>query len=351
MYRLKLVLLSLLFVSLQSPAASGFRQITLPASDSAARALEMTVWYPTASQAPIEKAGENPAFVGVDVIPNAPPLPGAHPLLVLSHGYNGNWRNLSWIATAMSAEGYIVAAVDHPGTTTFNQNVAEAKKLWRRPQDLSQVINALIADPGVSGEVDVGRIAALGHSLGGWTVMALAGARFDTERFTTDCRQHALLAGCHLRQKLGFDLPSSRPELLKNYRDKRVKAIVALDAGAVRGFSPESLATIHLPLLILAAGVDTPEVDSGLESGYLASGAAARWVTFERVYGATHFSFMQQCKTGAEALINEDSPGEGVICHDGDGVTRADIHQRLIQQISLFLNAALDYRPPVGETG
>jgi predicted dienelactone hydrolase len=38
--------------------------------------------------------------------------------------------------------------------------------------------------------------------------------------------------------------------------DARIGAIVSLDLGLARCFTPESLATLHVPALILGAGVD-----------------------------------------------------------------------------------------------
>ena len=102
---------------------------------------------------------------------NASPDEEIHPLLLLSHGYGGNWRNLNWLASLMAAQGYIVAAVNHPGTTSGNKNEADAQRLWLRPQDLRRALDELIASPEIAGEVDPQRIAAIGQSLGGWTVI------------------------------------------------------------------------------------------------------------------------------------------------------------------------------------
>jgi len=340
-----LFLLSALFFSLQLQAQGepGFRQVTLSK-------LNISVWYPTASQGATESVGENPAFYGVSVIRDAPPLAGEHPLLVISHGYNGNWRNLSWIAAAMAAQGYIVAAVDHPGTTTFNQDVVAAKELWRRPQDLSQVIDVVINAAKLFGKTDPQRIAGLGHSLGGWTIMSLAGARFEPTQVIQDCQHYPERGDCKLIAKLGIDNPLLQAKLAANYRDPRVKAVVSVDLGFAPGFTPQSLNDIQLPVLILAAQMDKlAALSAEQESGYLAANLPQAWRQYHIVEGATHFSFMQRCKPGAEALINEASPSDDIVCQDAPGAKRSDIHQKLVETISLFLNASLDYHPPVDE--
>jgi len=338
-----ILLLSALLFTIQAKADPGFRQVT-------SSALNIAVWYPTASQGVTESVGENPAFVGVTVIRDAPPLPGQHPLLVISHGYNGNWRNLSWIAAAMAAKGYIVAAPDHPGTTTFNQDPVAAKKLWRRPQDMTQVIDFVIKTPELFGKTDPERIAALGHSLGGWTVMSLAGAGFEPTRLIQDCQQYPERGDCKAIANMDIGNPLSQAELTASHRDARVKAVVSLDLGLAPGFTPQSLHNIRLPVLVLAAQMDkVASLSAEQESGYLAASLPQEWRQFDIVEGTTHFSFMQQCKPGAEALINEGSPGDDIICQDAPEAKRAEIHQRLVDTISLFLNSSLGYSPSADE--
>lgn len=349
MFRRGFLLLPALLICIQVHAEPGFRQLAL--TDPQGKSLDVAVWYPTSAEGKAENIGANPAFEGVAVIRDAPVRPGAHPLLVISHGYNGNWRNLSWIAAAMAEQGYIVAAPDHPGTTTFNQDPREAKRLWRRPQDLSQLIDFTLRSSALVGEVDAGRIAALGHSLGGWTVMSLAGARFDSARMLRDCRHHAQRGDCRLTQKLGINGARSQDARFADLRDARIKAVVSLDLGFAPGFTPQSLRALGVPVLILAAQADKlADLDAGQESGYLAANLDPQRRQYEVVEGATHFSFMQLCKPGAEALIEEETPGDGIVCRDGSGGDRAAIHRALIPKIGRFLNSALDYRPPADET-
>ncbi len=126
------------------------------------------------------------------------------PLVVLSHGYGGSWRNLDWLAGELAGRGYIVAGPDHPGTTTFNKDPSQAATLWERPRDLGRIIDALAAEPTLAGSIDVNRIAAIGHSLGGWTVAALAGARFDTALLARDCQTNSSPRACSLKAELGL---------------------------------------------------------------------------------------------------------------------------------------------------
>ena len=167
--------LALSLPQVQAAELIGFREVTL-ADASQQRPLHVALWYPTATAAPLLSSAENPVFQGLTSIKDAAPTSTAHPLVVLSHGYRGNWRNLSWLVPSLVSQGYIVAAPDHPGTSTFDKRPVQAARLWERPRDLSRVIDALSADQSLAGQIEPQRIAAIGHSLGGWTVTALAGA-------------------------------------------------------------------------------------------------------------------------------------------------------------------------------
>lgn len=337
---LKSTLLVCLFVLFDyaAHAKTGFRLEHIDPKSS--RPLNIAIWYPTRQDRPIENVGENMAFVGTESVVSAESLPGAHPLLLISHGYGGNWRNLNWLAQQLAAQGYIVAAPDHPGTTTLDKMPAAAAQLWERSRDLRRVLDRLIATPGLAGEVDKRRIAALGHSLGGWTVLQLAGARFDSRRFLDDCQQHATLAGCRVAQALGIG-QAAEDKLDGDNSDPRIRAVISLDLGLARGFTPHSLGKIHIPVLIMSAGADSRELPAALESGYLTRYIAARWQRYVRVRGATHFSFMQLCKPDAEAIIEAEAPGEGIVCRDGAFANRRDIHKLLLTEISTFLRRAL----------
>ncbi len=78
--------------------AVGFRKMAVPET-AQNRALEVAVWYPTDdSSRNATLIGDNPAFVGVSARVDAAPQLGRHPLVVLSHGYGGNWTNEQWLA-------------------------------------------------------------------------------------------------------------------------------------------------------------------------------------------------------------------------------------------------------------
>lgn len=323
----------------------GFRASTLtdPHND---RALEMVVWYPSKAITDTQLIGDNPVFVGASAMPDAPPAAGKHPLVVLSHGYQGNWRNQVWLASALARKGYIVAAVNHPGSTTHDRSPQAAAQLWQRPLDLGRTIDGVIAQPEKFGAVADGRIAAVGHSLGGWTALEIAGARFDPERFEQDCNTHPELASCTVyAQMKPAGSTESKAALGADWRDRRVTAVVTLDLGLSRGLTDRSLAALPVPALVIAAGVPSRELPAELESANLARRLPAASSRYVEISDASHFTFMSMCKPGAQSVLEAEVPGDGVICRDGEnGRARDAIQQQVASLITAFLEQSPSYK-------
>lgn len=332
---LSAVALLLCASSLASAADIGFREFETGAGTP--RPLRVSLWYPVAAGGLPVAVGENRVFHGIMAVRDAAPEGQSHPLVVLSHGYGGSWRNLNWLAGRLAAEGYVVAAPDHPGTTTFNRDPASAAQIWERPKDLSRVIDAVLADPTLAGRVNGRQIAAIGHSLGGWTVTAAAGARFDTRRFAEDCAKGHSPRACGLLQELGLDNPNVEADL----KDPRIGAFVSLDLGLARGFTPESLSQLSVPALIFGAGVDIGDLPARLESGYIAEHLLRSTARYHEIFDAAHFSFMQLCKPDAAELIEEETPGDGIVCKDGRGRSREELHSVVSAEVIDFLAKAL----------
>lgn len=340
-----LVLAGLLLVSANAATYAagsiGFRNIVLPAAETG-RALDVALWYPTSVDQPQTLKHANAAFIGFPVVVDAAPMPGRHPLVVLSHGFGGNWNNQAWLAVELVRQGYVVAAPNHPGTTSRDMNKEMGRELWQRPRDISQVIDWLTDDSIWSSFLSPDRIAVAGHSLGGWTAMEIAGGRLDAERVATDCAQRAVLASCKVYQELGAGQdPASRTALGRDLRDARVKAVVSFDLGLARGFDPASLAAIDMNVLVIGAGTDTAGIPVILESHYLADQLPAASTHYVEIADAAHFSFMPVCKPGAGALIEAETPGDGIVCEDGSGRDRAAIHRQVVDLVTAFLANSL----------
>ncbi|CZF86095.1 alpha/beta hydrolase family protein [Grimontia marina] len=331
-----LLVILLTFVLNSAFAANiGFEQFSL--DDDASRPLNVSIWYPTFQTSPKTVIAENPAFVGTEVIKAATLDARKAPVVLLSHGYRGSWRNLNWLATKLAKRGYVVAATDHPGTTTFDQAPSQAAQWWQRPRDVSRLLSFLLADSKWSNALDADNISAIGHSLGGWTVMQLAGVEIDRNELKKQCQLIFNPRTCGLATELGLDKTQPKEPETNSLKDTRIKRVVSLDLGLVRGFSVQSMTETLTPTLILAAGIDIGDLPQAMESGYLAEHLPLSTRHYKVYEQATHFSFMQRCKTGAIDLLEQEHKGDGLICKDGFGTRREALHADMLEDILWFL--------------
>ncbi len=311
------------------------------------RAFEMTIFYPVAPTVASQKTlvADNPIFYGVEVIENAKPLNNTqkYPLVIISHGFGGSWRNQVWLAHALAQKGFIVVSPNHPGSTTRDVNPAKGAALWKRVGDVSHAIDVLLENAEFAEIIDTEKVALIGHSLGGWTTIAAIGGRFNGQKILEYCQHYQQSASCLTLDELKVDLSAgNQSHLGQNLRDERIKAAVSMDLGLAQGFTEKSLGEIKTPTLIILAEND-PLLPIKDESGYLKQHMPASIVSYKLVPFATHFSFMQSCKKGAMEILREDHPNDEKIClpEKSQPHYRDQIHQKVIQDIEHFLRQKL----------
>src|SRR5690606_12229447 len=137
------------------------------------RNLEVGIWYPAATGGTTSLVGDNEVFKGAPAAINALPEKGSFPLIVMSHGSGGRFQGMAWLASELARAGYIVAAPNHPGTTSGDSTPQDTPKIWQRTGDLSAVIDTMTTDPAWSDIVDKNKISVLGFSLGGTAAMEI----------------------------------------------------------------------------------------------------------------------------------------------------------------------------------
>lgn len=348
MTRLITGLLTTLILACSSPAlaAIGF-QFKEHAFHNGERQLNVALWYPAAPDKACSTVADNAIFVGQCLEVNAPPTPGQHPLVILSHGYGGSWRNQSWLAARLAARGYWVVATDHPGTAFDQLDTPATAQLWERPRDISALLDGLSDDTTLAPFIDKQRIVAIGHSLGGWTAMELAGARFSHTLMIAACKQHPENSACASYQAMhaGQNV-QAREALSQPLSDSRIKAVVTLDLGMTGGFDKLSLQRVRVPILVIAGTASHNVLDPALESTPMADALPTDHVQRLMLPQADHFTFFQLCKPKAMAILNQVSPDERMICYQGGRAHRGVLHGQISEHILKFLSMAL-YPPKV----
>ncbi len=288
----------------------------------AARPLDGFIWYPTMAEDGAERFHGNAVWEGIMAVPDAEPAEGRFPLVVLSHGMFGNAMNQSWLASALAERGYIVAAISHPGTSTWLRDADDRRALWERPRDVSRVIDAMENDP----RVDASRIYMAGHSLGGFTAALLAGARYDAAAMDGFCADNAGELVCGIFQ--GWDVaqtPEDRAMLSADLSDPRIDAFALFDMGGAQALSEASMGAIATPTLIYGAPVEELNgLDLDVQSRAIAGAMDPSVVTYLEPEGLAHFDFLGTCTERAIAILTEEEPEDVFVCIEGREQRRAE---------------------------
>ena len=111
------------------------------------------------------------------------------PVLLFSHGFRGCATQSRFLMEAFARAGYLVFAPNHrdasclragrPDRTgaSFRTPDAWTDAVFRdRADDLRRLRDAIAADARFASRIDLSRIGLVGHSLGGYTVLGMAGA-------------------------------------------------------------------------------------------------------------------------------------------------------------------------------
>lgn len=304
----------------------------------AARPLEGFLWYPTDDASATIRAHGNAVWEAIRVIPGADMADGPRPLVLLSHGMFGNARNQAWFASALTAQGYIVAAIDHPGTSTFSRDPDQRRALWERPGDISRTLDHLLAMDGVGAQIDPDRIYMAGHSLGGWTALALAGGLFEAERMDAFCEAGPddLVCGIVAAWDVAVT-PQDRAAMGQDLSDPRFSAIASFDLGGTQFFTPDSLGGIETPMMVIGASIANSGIDLDVESRALIVMLPAGTLYLEPA-GLAHFDFLGVCTPQAMEILLEEEPDDVMVCEDGIGERRAE-HAMIVDAVTAFFEA------------
>ncbi|WP_067333193.1 alpha/beta hydrolase family protein [Stappia indica] len=330
-----LVLLPSVSASAETLPIPGYDRMDVPARHRA-QPIAASLWYPAGRATYRNVIGDSVLFEGAPAMVGAAVAEGRYPLILLSHGSGGAMDGLVWLSSRLAARGAVVLAVNHPGTTSGDSSPRRTMRLAPRAADLGAALEAVLGDPEFSPHIDRERISAVGFSLGGTTVLGLAGLRFDREVFADYCRQAGDEApGCDFLAKGGVRLDALPEAFSADMRDLRVSAVVSVDPGFTHAVAEDSLAGVRAQVLFLNMGEKNrwPAVDVGRNgSGLAARLPGARQVA---VAPAHHFTFLGVCKEGGAEMLRkwQDDP----ICDDPQGTDRAKAHEEIVGIVAEFL--------------
>lgn len=237
------------------------------------------------------------------------------PLVLMSHGFSGDRHFLEYLAHHLASHGFTVVSVEHPGSNLgaiqgdrwAGEVLAQGQLLppeefRERPQDLRRVLDEFSrrqrqGNPNFT----TAQVTVIGHSLGGYTALALAGAKLDPPAVARLCdrrffwnRAPADWLECGAAQ-----LPSSA----LNLGDPRVGRVVVLNPNGGKLFGDRQLADVTVPVFMATASKDriTPALDHQLRP--FQSLTTEKYLLM--AIGASHMSL-----TDTHHSFNPDAIGE-----------------------------------------
>ncbi|MEH2127942.1 alpha/beta hydrolase [Nostoc sp.] len=227
------------------------------------------------------------------------------PVIVFSHGFASVRTDLRYLAEHLASHGYVVAALEHPGSNEANVNLAfqgktrvmKPQEFLYRPQDISFVLDELeklnqTANHPLQGKLATTNAMVVGYSFGGATALALAGAELQLEHLKQRCKKNltSLSLGENI-QCIAQELPENSYQL----RDPRIKQAIALNPTTSLMFGETGLTKIQIPTIVLAGSADktTPALTEQIVG--FEKIPSPKWLV--GIIGGTHLSVKDPSKT------------------------------------------------------
>lgn len=305
-------------------------------ADHRAAPIAAAIWSPVGRTTYAAPVGDSLVFEPVDAYIGAALPDDQLPLIVVSHGSGSSIDGTAWLAAGLAERGSLVLVLNHPGTTSGDSSPRRTVRLSERAADLRAALDHVLADPYFAERIDPDRIAALGFSLGGSTVLGIAGLRLDSEAYRAYCDTFGEAAqDCLFLSRGGVDFDSLPPEFTAEMSDPRFTSIVAVDPGFTYAAIPETASEIVVPVQLVTLGdsFPWPAVDVRTDGSGLVD--MLQDVEHTVIPNAHHYSFLPICKENAAQLLIEE--GEDPICDDPDGWDRATVHDASVEAITRFL--------------
>lgn len=251
---------------------------------------------------PLESTGD-PAY------PLAPVA--SAPVIVMSHGLGSDRTTYSYLGEHLASYGFAVAIPEHPGSNADQlraliegraSQVTEPAEFINRPLDVTYLLDELErlnqSDFAFQGRLNLQQVGVVGQSFGGYTALALAGAKINFQQLAEDCATEestlnlSLLLQCRAEELV-------QPAI--DLRDERVVAVMAINPIGSIILGPAGFGEIDIPVMLVSGNADT------VAPALLEQIRPFTWLTTPNKYllmirGSTHFSTIGTSETGSEIV-------------------------------------------------
>ncbi len=266
------------------------------------------------------------------------PSRGNHGLIIISHGTGGSLYDHRGTARLLTQRGYFVASVIHAGDNyREDETLGTPAYFPSRVNDLRSALDRLLVAPETGQFIDKTRIAAIGYSAGGASVLGAAGADFNLERLNLHCQKpekdprHCAYASSgkaitdEMRRTMDWGYEANKP-------DKRLKALVLVNPVGTP-FGRKELSEVTVPVLLITGNKD--QILNSRYHAYNIQKSLPDAPRFMVVNGAHHFFFIQPMPWGLKMMGIEAA-------QDPVGYDRLSDLNKANEAIVSFLNRKLE---------
>ncbi|MCG8416985.1 MAG: hypothetical protein MJE77_03450 [Proteobacteria bacterium] len=237
----------------------GYQELELtyrPAAAAEDRTLPVSVWYPAASGsgAPaVEYSVAGVVSVASDRALVEPPVAddGRFPVAIYSHGSRGTAVLGYPYGELFASHGWVFAAPSHIGNTAVDGlQDPFAQILLNRPNDITALIDGLdngLGRPALGEQSDTSRVFVIGHSLGGYTALASAGADMSLDRLVESCQGVNCDVLADAQVAAAFQA---------GFGDPRVVAVVPQAPAVTAGFADGEIAALEVAVMLQSGRLD-----------------------------------------------------------------------------------------------
>ena len=175
-------------------------------------------------------------------------------------------------------------------------------------------LDDLLADDEFGPRIDPQRIAAAGFSLGGYTVIELAGGITSRAKFDDVCRALADQTSCKAPPEFSDLVPKAQtlaatdPDFAQalrgddaSYRDARMRAIFAMAPSLGPAVTADSLGKIKIPTVIVAGEADSVVPVDANAKYYAGKIPHAELTIFPS--GVGHYTFVDVCTAEGRSAL------------------------------------------------
>lgn len=227
------------------------------------------------------------------------------PLIVISHGLGSDPQTFGYLAEHLASHGFAVAVPEHIDTSANKfarffdgfDRPPNPSVFANRPLDITYLLDRLEeesqSNPALKKQINFNNVGILGQSFGGYTALAVSGAELNREKLIEGCRKskdrRITLNISTLLQCRSLEVASSR----ENFRDKRIKAVIAINPLTSLVFGEEGMSQIRIPTMIIGGTRDyvTPAVPEQIQPYTWLKTSRKHLVLLDP---GTHFSFLNE---------------------------------------------------------